>query len=316
MWITRPVIVDILDHGSSHIERFCEWFLTRICLFLEVLSKGAWPLISRVKDPKLHRLAQALPDTVLSARADSTTKKYGYAFQRWKDWANSFGEIPSFPVEPEHLCLYLQHLKESTGSSTAAKEAVNATAWAHQMAGVESVSVHPLVKATVAGISRALARPVQKKEPVSAEMLLRMVEAMPSQPTLSDVRVVAVCLLAFAGFLRIDEVLNLRCSDIVWSREHMEVGIRRSKTDQFRQGNKVLIAKSGLPTCPVAMMERYFKLAGLDNRSEGKLFRGISKSAKGEKLRSSGGISTPGCGSLGVGADKGVGLRSSQVWPS
>ena len=35
------------------------------------------------EDPELRRLAMALLETVLKSRADSTTKKYLGAFQRW-----------------------------------------------------------------------------------------------------------------------------------------------------------------------------------------------------------------------------------------
>ncbi|KAL5496951.1 hypothetical protein EMCRGX_G013331 [Ephydatia muelleri] len=47
-----------------------------------VCSKQA--LLGNLEDPKLRRLAQSLPATVLRSRADSTTKKYLGAFQRWK----------------------------------------------------------------------------------------------------------------------------------------------------------------------------------------------------------------------------------------
>eukprot|EP00731_Ephydatia_muelleri_P004369 Em0002g545a len=61
------------------------------------------------------RLAQTLPATVLRSRADSTTKKYLGAFQRWKIWADARQGVPSFPVPELHLVLYMQHLSESTG---------------------------------------------------------------------------------------------------------------------------------------------------------------------------------------------------------
>ena len=47
---------------------------------------------------------------VLRSRADSTTKKYLGAYQRWKTWAEARHEVPAFPVLAVHLALYLQHL--------------------------------------------------------------------------------------------------------------------------------------------------------------------------------------------------------------
>ena len=78
-----------------------------------VFTSGVWPLLSNLEDPELRRLAQALPATVLRSRADSTTKKYLGAYQRWKTWADARQGVPSFPVQELHLVLYMQHLSES-----------------------------------------------------------------------------------------------------------------------------------------------------------------------------------------------------------
>ncbi|KAL5484141.1 hypothetical protein EMCRGX_G020589 [Ephydatia muelleri] len=76
-----------------------------------VFTVRALPLLSNLEDPELRRLAQALPVTVLSSRADNTTKKYLCAYQQWKTWANARQGVPSIPVQKIHLVLYIQHLK-------------------------------------------------------------------------------------------------------------------------------------------------------------------------------------------------------------
>ena len=43
----------------------------------------------------------------------------------------------------------------------------------------------------------------------------------------------------------------------------MVVKIVSSKTDQFREGASLVIARTGTLTCPVGMMERYYNMAGL-----------------------------------------------------
>ena len=118
-----------------------------------------------------------------------------------------------------------------------------------------------------------------------------MVEAAGMEPSLTEVRLLAVCLLAFAGFLRCDELIKLRCSDISCNAEGMQVSIKSSKTDQYRDGDEVVIARTGTPTCPVNIMTRYFDMAGLTVQSIEKVFRGIVHTREGEKLRKSGGIS-------------------------
>jgi len=38
----------------------------------------------------------------------------------------------------------------------------------------------------------------------------------------------------------------------------MKIQIPRSKTDQFKQGSEVLIARKRTDTCPVTILEQYF----------------------------------------------------------
>ena len=103
------------------------------------MGAGVWPLLKDLEDPELRRLAQSLPATVLGSRADSTTKKYLGAYQRWKRWVEARREVPAFPVKDKHLALYLQHLSESVQSRAAVEEAVHALSWLHEVAGLESV---------------------------------------------------------------------------------------------------------------------------------------------------------------------------------
>lgn len=246
-------------------------------------------MLDSLQDPELRRLAAALPQTVLSSRANSTTKKYMYAFLRWKEWAEQKREIAVFPVQDIQFALYLQHVAETTGSRAAVEAAVNAASWAHQLAGLKPVSSFPFVQAMWAGLQRQLAKPKEKKEPISVEMLVAMVQS--ADGSLADLRLMAMALLAFSAFLRCDELVNLRCCDVVFNPSSMILSLPRSKTDQYREGSTVIVARSGSPTCPVAMLEQYCTRATLDLQSTGFLFRGIVHTKKGEKLRRTGHIS-------------------------
>eukprot|EP00731_Ephydatia_muelleri_P008337 Em0004g675a len=234
-----------------------------------VFSAGAWPLLGNLEDPELRRLAQSLPATVLRSRSDSTTKKYLGAFQRWKTWAEARQGVPSFPVHELHLVLYMQHLSESTESKAAVEEAVHALSWLHGLAGLQPFSGSPLVKATLEGLRRILAKPKVRKEPVTADMLKAMVEAAGPAPSLKEVRLLAVCLVSYAGFMRCDELLELRGSDVTFNAEGMVVKIESSKTDQYREGASLVIART----------------------RQAKLFRGIVHANSGECLRKDGGLS-------------------------
>lgn len=260
-------------------------------LSVDTMASGVWKELAELQDPELRRLAESLPDTVMCSRAESTTAKYLYAFQRWRNWAKPRREVTVFPVGEVHFALYLQHLGETVKSKSAVEEAVNAIGWVHQISGFSPIAESPFVRATLSGLQRRLAKPKVRKEPVTADMLSALVQNLGPSPALSNVRLVASSLLSFAAFLRYDEIAKLRCCDITFAVGSMTVHIRSSKTDQYRQGDTVLVARTGSPTCPVAMMELYYSLGGLSHTSSLSLFRGITRTKQGERLRASGSLS-------------------------
>ena len=79
---------------------------------------------------------------------------------------------------------------------------------------------------------------------------------------------------------------KLRCCDITFSGDSMAVHIQSSKSDQYRQGDKVIVVRTGSPTCPVAMLERYYSMASLS-----RLVSVQGKTKHGERLRASGSLS-------------------------
>ena len=195
---------------------------------------GVWPLLSNLVDPELQCLARELPAVVLSSRADSTTKKYMYlgAYRRWKAWADSRQGVPSFPVRDIHLALYMQHLSKSSQSKAAVEEVVHALSWLHKVAGMQAPSESPLVQSAMEGFRRLLAKPKCPKEPVSVEMLQAMVGAAGPSPSLTEVRLLAICLVAFTDFLRCDELTRLSCKDVTFNDHGMVINVVSSKTDQ------------------------------------------------------------------------------------
>ena len=255
-----------------------------------MLQWGEWSLLGELDDPELIRLANQLPGTLLQSRASSSAKKYVGAFKRWKSWASSH-RLPTFPAQARYVALYLQHLADQAKSKSAAEEAVNALAWVHGLAGINSPTSNPIVQETLQGLKRTLAKPILKKRPITKEMLVNIVTDANSHPSLANIRLATACLLAFSGFLRFDELIHIRPCDITLDANMVKIHIPCSKTDQFRQTSEVVIARSGASTCPVNMVERYMAMAGVDPASEQFLFRGITNTKTGEKLRPSGGLS-------------------------
>ena len=257
---------------------------------VDVLTQGSWRLLNELDDPELKDLASRLPATILRSRADSTVKKYLSAYRRWRTWATDH-KLDPIPAKPQEFVLYLQYLSEESKSKAAVEDACNAIAWIHSSAGLASPSAHPFVKATLEGLQRSLAKPVVRKEPVTVEMLNAIVQDAERSGSLSDLRLATACLLGFAGFLRFDELIHLRPCDFTVTEEMMKIKIVRSKTDQFRQGDEVLVARTKSSTCPVAMIEHYLSRTSMEWSDQQFLFQPIQRTKRGETLKGSGKIS-------------------------
>ena len=104
-------------------------------------------------------------------------------------------------------------------------------------------------------------------------------------------RLTTASLLAYAGFLCINEHVNIRPCDITWNEGTMIIHLPCSKMDQVQKGDEVAIAQTGNITCPVAMLEKYMTRTSMTWNEERLLFRPICKTGKTENLIQSGSIS-------------------------
>ena len=125
------------------------------------------------------------------------------------------------------------------------RKQLNAASWAMQSAGLEGSHSAPIIQATVAGLQRLLAKPTTKKEPITLDLLRQMVQTSATCSSLAESRLLAICLLAFSAFLRIDEVLSIRCCDIRFEKDYMSIHLMSSKTDQYRQGTDTVVIHTG-----------------------------------------------------------------------
>ena len=116
----------------------------------DVFSTGVWKSLGELESEELQRLASQVSTSALQCKAVSTTKKYLGAFKRWKAWAASY-KLATFPADPVHVTLYLQHLAETKESKAAVEEAVHGLAWAHSLAGVPLPTDLPIVRTTLRG---------------------------------------------------------------------------------------------------------------------------------------------------------------------
>ena len=118
-------------------------------------------------------------------------------------------------------------------------------------------------KLTLQSLQRQLARPVQKKKPITAEILAAIVSDAKQSNSLADLRLATACLLSYAGFLHFDELIQIKTQEIHMYDGYMTIAIPRSKTDQLCSGKEVVIARTSSQLCPVKELESYLSRAGI-----------------------------------------------------
>lgn len=130
-----------------------------------------------------------------------------------------------------------------------------------------------------------------KKEPVTPEIFSKIVHNYGNEHCdLKNVRVATTCLLCYSCFLRFSKLANLRSSDIHVFPSHVILFLLKSKTDIYREGRDIVIARIDSVTFPVNMLEGFPKLACIRKTSRAFIFRPLylCKSENTYKLRPTG----------------------------
>ena len=214
----------------------------------------------------------------LQSRQQGTVKNYRYGWGKWREWASQYDEVAVLPAEPIYVALYLYDIYLRSRTPAPVNLAFYAISWAHRTAGIADPTAEALPKMIKDAAPRTLVGFSNKKDPLTVDMLKQIVyKYAKSDASIMDMRLVAMILVAFAGFLRYQELSALRVCDIVIYQGYMKLFIEHSKTDVNRIGSWVFIASTGNDTCPVSAMSRYLAKAGLVTYSEQFVFRGITR---------------------------------------
>ena len=82
---------------------------------------------------------------------------------------------------------------------------------------------------------------------------------------LSDLRLATICLTTYTAFLRYnDQLVSLRCCNVSFCDSFVKIYVYKSKTDVYRDGAYILLAKTGYFSCPLNLLCRYVSAANLD----------------------------------------------------
>lgn len=208
-----------------------------------------------------------LPELLRKSRADSTSRKYENSFSRWEKWAkgNGLGSGDIFPAKAFPFAIYLASLIQTANTPSPVISAFYAVKWFHDLFDFKSPTDSKLVTNILESSKRLLGKPTVKKEPFTRDMLSKMYDHLYSSKNLKNQRIICACLLAFSGFLRSSELLSIKVSDIVFFQTYMSIFIESSKTDKYRDGSWITIAKTGTCLCPVVNIQKFISWSSLKN---------------------------------------------------
>lgn len=173
-----------------------------------------------------------LPDVLRRSRAENTCQKYENAFIRWKNWglSNGLGSGDILPAKALPVAIYLTSLIQTANTPSPIITTFYALKWYHGIYDLKSLTDSKTVINVLEAAKRILAKPTNKKLPMT--MYKRLFEF----GNIKNQRIICASLLAFAGFMRSSELLNVRLSDLIFEEKYMAIFVEGSKTDKYRDG--------------------------------------------------------------------------------
>lgn len=233
-------------------------------------------------------LAERISTYLLCSRADKTNDKYRAAFKKFQDFC-AVKNYQCLPADPIHVTIFISNLLDKNCSFSIISSVFYAIKWAHSVNNYEDPTENNFVKSLLDAAKRLRSLPVKRKDVVTTDMLVSLCDQYIHSNSATDLRDLAMILTCYTVFLRFDEVSKLRCNDIDFHDDHYILTVKSSKTDQFRSGDKVMVAKGQTSACAYSMLNRYINIAGIDLSSNDFLFKpmfkskGICKPIKKEK---------------------------------
>lgn len=220
---------------------------------------------------------------ITGSKSDNTNVKYHSYFKKWEQFIMPKGGS-ALPASPIYVALYVTDLIDRRLSASVISATVYAIKWAHNLCNYSDPTDNMFIKNLLETAKRCCSKPTVKKEPVTSEMLIQLCNNHLNDNDLLVVRDLCMIVLSFAGFLRYDELSNLRCNDVKLFDSYFSLSLRKSKTDQYRFGKEVLISKGSSVACPYILLQKYLNLSEQNTSLDKYLFRPCFRSHSSCKL--------------------------------
>lgn len=221
--------------------------------------------------PDLIEAANEIPNFILNSKADSTVRKYKSYFKQWIVFARKYDMCP-IPVEVDDFVLFLSYKAKSGASHSVLSSLLFSVKWFQRQFPGNNKSLESSTIDAILESSKRMVRKSNQKEPITMDSLREMaflyfpngIDEV-SKKDLLLLRNITLCIIAFAGMFRFNEISNIIRENIKFHDSFVDIFVSKSKCDQFREGNHVVVAKTGSTYCPYNMLFQYCQLAEFDD---------------------------------------------------
>ena len=235
------------------------------------------PSSQHVEDSRLLKaLFQVLPAVLLKAKLSTQLRNMSEVSMRGENGLRILERLAYFLLLMCVSLFFLSLIQESV-SCTIIDEVHYGLRWFHDLTGQPDPCNSPVVLQLLESAKRLLSVLLKKKEPVTPEVIQRLVAHYSSaSASLADLRLLILCVLGYAGFFHFSELVQLLWCGFRFEDSFMRIFVQRSKTDIYRDGAWVFIAQTFKPTCPVLLTLRYFAVASFSEDSGVLIFRPLT----------------------------------------
>eukprot|EP00854_Cymbomonas_tetramitiformis_P023794 gene23794-biopygen24617 len=181
---------------------------------------------------------------------------YAGGLLRFKRWYRS--KTPPrcpLPARPKTVAMYLQHLANSSKSLSKATSASGMIFTYHDLSLVPASRIptcHPLVGLVRRGAQRRIGtNPKNRKEPLEYSFVIKGVYMLWHERCAVRRMIATLALLMWVAMC----LSSVRVRDVRFSETHAYIFVESRKTDQFRFGQVIDIARASLGMfCPMSML--------------------------------------------------------------
>ena len=227
------------------------------------------------------------PDTLIESiwggRECSTVDTYCLYARKFLNHARESNILIQLPLRSIDVAKYLAHLKASQAKKGMITSSLAALKWLHSFVPGINAWNNPLnddfLGKILSGYQRELGTERKQKKSLSGDMISKII----SSSNLDDLTALRDCLtiaFAYSLLLRYDELSHIACSHLALESHGYKITIPKSKTDKYRNGKNVFLAKTDSHSSTFTLLSKYLHMANLAPGLNHFLFCPLKKSGQ------------------------------------